>query len=142
MPLVSMQAPLLAVALACGASLTEPEATLNERKSCAPRLKTLSPSLDGLVRLHLHARGAISNLVLELLPALPPHGEAEVLLRVRAVGLNFRDVLNVVGEYPGDPGPTGGDAAGVVGVVGEVGEAPSPGKVLAWTPEATKPPPV
>ena len=34
---------------------------------------------------------------------------------MRAVGLNFRDVLNVLGEYPGDPGPPGGDAAGVVG---------------------------
>lgn len=39
----------------------------------------------------------------------------KLLLRVRAVGLNFRDVLNVLGEYPGDPGPPGGDAAGAVG---------------------------
>ena len=30
------------------------------------------------------------------------------------MGLNFRDVLNVLGEYPGDPGPPGGDCAGVV----------------------------
>ena len=33
---------------------------------------------------------------------------------MRAVGLNFRDVINVLGEYPGDPGPPGGDCAGVV----------------------------
>ena len=65
------------------------------------------------MRLHFHARGAISNLFLEPLPALPPLCDAEVLLRVRAVGLNFRDVLNVLGEYPGDPGPPGGDTAGV-----------------------------
>ena len=38
----------------------------------------------------------------------------EVLVAVRAVGINFRDVLNVLGMYPGDPGPPGGDCAGVV----------------------------
>eukprot|EP00971_Amphidinium_carterae_P068491 1356014-Amphidinium_carterae.1 len=48
----------------------------------------------------------------------------EVELRVRAVGLNFRDVLNVrsgkscsqrvMGLYPGDPGNPGGDCAGTV----------------------------
>lgn len=42
---------------------------------------------------------------------LAPH---EVALRVTAVGLNFRDVLNVLGMYPGDPGNPGGDVAGVV----------------------------
>jgi NADPH:quinone reductase-like Zn-dependent oxidoreductase/acyl carrier protein len=42
--------------------------------------------------------------------------------------LNFREVLNVLGLYPGDPGPLGGDFAGVVtqlgsGVTGfEVGQ--------------------
>ena len=56
----------------------------------------------------------MSNLFIEPQPACAPLNAAEVLLRVRAVGLNFRDVLNVLGEYPGDPGPPGGDAAGVV----------------------------
>ena len=37
---------------------------------------------------------------------------------VRAVGLNFRDVLNVLGMYPGDPGPPGADCAGVVEAAG------------------------
>ncbi len=36
--------------------------------------------------------------------ALQPH---EVLLSVTSTGLNFRDVLNVLGMYPGDPGPPG-----------------------------------
>ena len=35
---------------------------------------------------------------------LKPH---EVLLSVTSTGLNFRDVLNVLGMYPGDPGPPG-----------------------------------
>ena len=115
LPLVSMHTPVVTTALVLGLALTEPEVSvLNEGKSSAPRLMTAPPSLDGLVRLHLHTRGTISNLFLEPQPALPPLGSAEVLLRVRAIGLNFRDVLNVLGEYPGDPGPPGGDAAGVV----------------------------
>ena len=98
----------------CALALTEPEAVLHELKSCVPRLKAAPPFVDGLVRLHFHARRAISNLYLEPQPALPTLGDAEALLRVRAVGLNFRDVLNVLGEYPGDPGPPGGDAAGII----------------------------
>jgi NADPH:quinone reductase-like Zn-dependent oxidoreductase len=47
---------------------------------------------------------------------LPPNA---CEIRVRAVGLNFRDVLNVMGLYPGDPGPPGGDCAGTVVRVGE-----------------------
>lgn len=42
----------------------------------------------------------------------------QVLLTVKAVGLNFRDVLNVLGMYPGDPGEPGGDVAGIVAAVG------------------------
>ncbi len=62
-------------------------------------------------------RGAISNLVpLPYAPRKLPAGMVE--LAVRAVGLNFRDVLNVLGMYPGDPGPPGADCAGVVIAVG------------------------
>ena len=50
-------------------------------------------------------------------------------IRVEAAGLNFRDVLNVLGLYPGDPGQIGGgDLSGIVtelgaGVTGfEVGQ--------------------
>jgi NADPH:quinone reductase-like Zn-dependent oxidoreductase len=35
-------------------------------------------------------------------------------VRVEAIGLNFRDVLNVLNMYPGNPGPPGSDYAGVV----------------------------
>jgi NADPH:quinone reductase-like Zn-dependent oxidoreductase len=37
---------------------------------------------------------------------------------VTAVGLNFRDVLNILGMYPGDPGEPGGDVSGIVAAVG------------------------
>jgi len=40
-------------------------------------------------------------------------------LRIRGVGLNFRDVLNVMGLYPGDPGMPGADCAGTVLELGD-----------------------
>src|SRR5690606_29781631 len=45
-------------------------------------------------------------------------GPDEVEVRIRTTGLNFRDVLNVLGMYPGDPGPPGVEFAGVVTRVG------------------------
>ena len=63
-------------------------------------------------------RGAISSIVavsshLTLAnDSLAQHADI-FTLRVVAVGVNFRDVLNVLGMYPGDPGPPGADCAGV-----------------------------
>ena len=91
--------------------LAEPEAVLQQDLVFVPRLKSAPPSTAGLVRLHFHSRGAVTNLFCEPQPAMKASG---VLLRVRAIGLNFRDVLNVLGEYPGDPGPPGSDSAGEV----------------------------
>eukprot|EP00656_Telonema_subtile_P054515 TRINITY_DN8175_c0_g2_i8.p1 TRINITY_DN8175_c0_g2~~TRINITY_DN8175_c0_g2_i8.p1 ORF type:complete len:1223 (-),score=226.22 TRINITY_DN8175_c0_g2_i8:75-3743(-) len=60
------------------------------------------------VELGFGSRGTVSTL-----SAKPQHVQLGVSLQVRAVGLNFRDVLNVLGMYPGDPGPPGADCAGV-----------------------------
>ena len=46
----------------------------------------------------------------------PAPGEVEIA--VEATGLNFKDVLNALGMYPGDPGPLGGECAGRVVAVG------------------------
>ena len=62
-------------------------------------------------------RGAIDNLRLTEVD-VPPPDEGYVQVQVEAAGLNFRDVLNVLGLYPGDPGPIGGDFAGVVTQLG------------------------
>ena len=65
-------------------------------------------------------RGALANLK----PMPLTHASmtklqpGQVLLQVHSVGLNFRDVLNVLGMYPGDPGPPGADCAGVVVATG------------------------
>ena len=106
----SPQGTPLELDYACSVSLTH-----------VSRLTSASSPIVGPVRLHLHGRGAMTNLSIEAQLTVAEgtalaEGEAEV--RVRAVGLNFRDVLNVLGEYPGDPGPPGGDCAGTVAGVG------------------------
>ena len=59
--------------------------------------------------------GSFSSLVPAAVDVSPGSLAAgQVGVRVQAVGLNFRDVLNVLGMYPGDPGAPGGDCAGVV----------------------------
>lgn len=75
------------------------------------------PSGDGF-QLATTARGVLDSLVIEPRPrALPGAGEVEV--RVHGAGLNFRDVLNALGMYQGDPGPLGGECSGRVVRVGE-----------------------
>jgi len=54
-----------------------------------------------------------------LLPFAPPTpGADEVLIEVRATGLNFRDVLVSLGMYPGNDQTLGHECAGVVAAVG------------------------
>ncbi len=91
-----------------------------------PRLlpRAVQP-MQGPFRLEPHLRGALTNLALVPHPTLArpqgiptsiPHGC--VVLEVKAVGVNFRDVLNVLGMYPGDPGMPGSDCAGIVTQIG------------------------
>lgn len=77
---------------------------------------------DGLLEqpfeLDIRERGIMDNLYLR--PAVrqrPKAGEVEV--RIRASGLNFRDVLNALGMYPGPAGPIGAECAGVIESVGD-----------------------
>lgn len=62
-------------------------------------------------------RGAINNLRLAETEVPAPFA-GHVQVRVEAAGLNFRDVLNVLGLYPGYAGPVGGDICGIVTAVG------------------------
>jgi acyl transferase domain-containing protein/NADPH:quinone reductase-like Zn-dependent oxidoreductase/NAD(P)-dependent dehydrogenase (short-subunit alcohol dehydrogenase family) len=48
----------------------------------------------------------------------PTPAAGEVEITVEAAALNFKDVLGVLGLYPGDPGPLGGECSGVVSAVG------------------------
>lgn len=96
-----------------------------------PRLEALS----GLATvanerrtLTITARGVLENLAVTTESRRAPAVD-EVEIAVHAAGLNFRDVLNALGMYPGDPGPLGSECSGVVTAVGaavanlRVGEA-------------------
>jgi NADPH:quinone reductase-like Zn-dependent oxidoreductase/acyl carrier protein len=74
-------------------------------------------TLSAAFQLLPQPRGALTNLRPAAVGQGSP-GRGQAMLSVRAVGLNFRDVLNVLGMYPGDPGPPGGDCSGVVVGVG------------------------
>ncbi len=81
-------------------------------------------------RLGYDGQGTLQNL--RLVPSDGRHAElapGQVRVGLRAAGVNFRDVLTVLGVYPGPPGPLGLEGAGVVLEVGpgvskfEVGDA-------------------
>ena len=72
---------------------------------------------SGPFQLTASPRGSLANVMAKPLANANP-GPGQILLRVQAVGVNFRDVLNVLGMYPGDPGEPGGDVAGIVEAVG------------------------
>jgi acyl transferase domain-containing protein/NADPH:quinone reductase-like Zn-dependent oxidoreductase/short-subunit dehydrogenase/acyl carrier protein len=64
-------------------------------------------------RLVIPQAGAFEDLEFVPLARRAP-GPGEVEIAVEASALNFKDVLNVLGMYPGDPGPLGGECAGRV----------------------------
>ena len=108
---------------ALGSPVTEPEMAVRQGKFLVPRLlhwarsgQLPMPRSDDYV-LAPTERGAIDNLRLVEAQVAPP-APHEVQIRMEAAGLNFRDVLNVLGLYPGDPGPIGGDLCGVVTEIG------------------------
>ncbi|TXI61414.1 type I polyketide synthase [Mycolicibacterium mageritense] len=113
-----------ALANLLAAPVDEPELALRQGKLLASRLLPwarsghLTVPRGGDFVLAPTERGAIDNLRLTE-KDVPPPDEGYVQVRVEAAGLNFRDVLNVLGLYPGDPGPIGGDFAGVVTQLGE-----------------------
>ncbi len=80
-------------------------------------------------RLEITARGQLDNVILRPTARQQP-GPGQVEIRVRATGLNFRDVLNVLDLYPGDPGPLGGECAGEITAVGPGVERFKPGDAV------------
>ncbi|MEU2514276.1 type I polyketide synthase, partial [Streptomyces syringium] len=66
-------------------------------------------------RLGSAAKGSLDGLALIPCPeVLEPLTGRQVRVEVRAAGVNFRDVLNALGMYPGEAGLFGSEAAGVV----------------------------
>ena len=111
------------VARLLGTPGDEPEMALRQGKFLVPRVMPWArsgylavPRTSDYV-LAPTERGAIDNLRVTEMEA-PPPAAGQVQVRVEAAGVNFRDVLNVLGLYPGDPGPVGGDFAGIVTATG------------------------
>ncbi|WP_327065609.1 SDR family NAD(P)-dependent oxidoreductase [Kitasatospora sp. NBC_01302] len=108
----------LTAALATG----EAEVAVRGGAPLVPRLTRLDapaplvpPQGSDTWRLEVAERGTLENLVLlDHPPARAPLAPGEVRVAVRAAGVNFRDVLNALGMYPGKAGPLGIEAAGVV----------------------------
>ncbi len=82
------------------------------------REEWLAPSVP--LRLESLERGLLSSL--RLVPfALPPCGPGQVVIEVKAAGMNFRDVLKALALYPAETADAriyGDEVAGVVKAVG------------------------
>ncbi|MET8978877.1 beta-ketoacyl synthase N-terminal-like domain-containing protein [Streptomyces sp. NPDC004539] len=110
-------------AVAGVAGLGEPQLRLRGGELFAPRVvpivgdEVLEVPGEGAWRVGIGERGAVTGLAVSPLERVAL-GPGEIRVSVRAAGVNFRDVLNVLGMYPGDPGLPGLEAAGVVAEIG------------------------
>ncbi|MBC7841909.1 MAG: type I polyketide synthase [Gemmatimonadaceae bacterium] len=99
---------------------TSPELAWRDGAFLVPRLEPL-PELTSAARdrrsLVITERGVLDNLAVVTTRRRALDAD-EVEIAVRAAGLNFRDVLNALGMYPGDAGPLGSECSGVVTAVG------------------------
>jgi len=105
--------------LVAGAGSGEQEYAVRGGQVLVPRLARVRPGLSVPAgeswRLGFTGRGSLGNLVLAPEPeTCRSLGAGEVRVGMRAAGVNFRDVLNVLGMYPGDAGLMGLEGAGVV----------------------------
>jgi acyl transferase domain-containing protein/NADPH:quinone reductase-like Zn-dependent oxidoreductase/NAD(P)-dependent dehydrogenase (short-subunit alcohol dehydrogenase family)/acyl carrier protein len=88
------------------------------------------------LRLGISQVGILENLRwLPMKRTLPGWGEVEI--QVQATGLNFRDVLQTLGMYPGKIGYLGAECVGTVARIGEGVSGLQPGdQVMAVAPDA------
>ncbi|MFJ1749731.1 type I polyketide synthase [Streptomyces sp. NPDC088116] len=108
---------------AVAGALREGQCAVRDGQVWLPRMVRMSsggvlvPPAAGTWRMDVVDQGRLDGVALvpEELRALEP---GEVRVGVRAAGVNFRDVLNVLGMYPGDPGRMGLEGSGVILEVG------------------------
>ncbi|WP_447009001.1 SDR family NAD(P)-dependent oxidoreductase [Saccharothrix sp. DSM 118769] len=116
--LVDGDADAVPVALATG----EPQVAVRDGVPLVPRAAhpadRVLPPPPGNWRLDKTGGDTVDDLALVPV-AHEPLGPNGVRVSVRAAGLNFRDVLNALGMYPGEAGPLGCEVAGVVTEVGD-----------------------
>ncbi len=123
----------------------EPQLAIRDTTTYAMRLARLDASdaltaPDGAWHLDAPSRGTLENLA--LVPGdrgEQPLKPDQVRIAVRAGGLNFRDVLIALGQYPDDD-PIGSEGAGVVLEVGEAVTGLAAGdRVMGLIPESMGP---
>jgi acyl transferase domain-containing protein len=106
---------------ALAAAASEPELAVRRGSFLAPRLRPAvvrpGPKEGDRQVLRVTERGDLDRLDLATESRRAP-GPGEIEIATRAAGLNFRDVLNALGMYPGDPGALGSECAGVITRVG------------------------
>ncbi|WP_437308061.1 SDR family NAD(P)-dependent oxidoreductase [Sorangium sp. So ce388] len=112
-------------ALPLALASSEAQLALRHGKLLLPRLAPASaqgalvPPPSPAWRLDIPTKGTLENLSLVAHhDAIAPLAHGQVRIAVHAAGLNFRDVLDALGMYPGDAGPLGAEGAGVVLEVG------------------------
>ncbi|WP_151771068.1 type I polyketide synthase [Streptomyces abyssomicinicus] len=102
------------------ASWGEPQVAVRGGGWFVPRLARAAggeltvPSGGDRWSLRSTGKGTLENLALLPEESAGALAEGQVRLAVRAAGVNFRDVLNALGMYPGPEVPLGAEAAGVV----------------------------
>jgi acyl transferase domain-containing protein len=100
-----------------GAAIAEIQGIQLKRAPREALLRAREKQQEQAFRLEIAERGALENLAFRPLSRTAP-GPGQVEIQVAASGLNFRDVLNALGMYPGDAGLLGGECAGTVVAVG------------------------
>ena len=116
----------------------EPEVALREQRRFVPRLVSATlagPAFakDKLVELVPAASGLIDDLSFVTKQRIAPKPD-EVEIKVRATGLNFRDVLNALGMLPGTRRRLGGECAGVIARAGSESTFSPGDQVIAFCP--------
>ncbi|GLW51810.1 hypothetical protein Stsp02_74700 [Streptomyces sp. NBRC 14336] len=118
-------APESWTALAAALASDEAEFALRAGTAHIPRLSRATadhelpvPADASAWRLDIVEKGTLEGLGLTPVDASAELGEGQVRIAVRAAGVNFRDVLNALGMYPGDAKDFGLEGAGVVTEVG------------------------
>ncbi|HXE05850.1 MAG TPA: beta-ketoacyl synthase N-terminal-like domain-containing protein, partial [Bryobacteraceae bacterium] len=112
----------------------EPEVALRSGERYVRRLAGIAPANASPRQWTVSARGSIENLTLESCERRAP-AAGEIEIEVEANALNFRDVLNVLGMYPGDAGQPGVEFCGRLASVGADVNSYAPGERvmgIAW----------
>ncbi|PMB27477.1 polyketide synthase [Fischerella thermalis CCMEE 5198] len=87
-------------------------ARLTQNSLCA-----FAPLRETNHQLSISKRGTLENLTFQTVKRTPPN-PGEIEIRIQATGLNFRDILNALDLYPGEPGKLGCECVGEIVAIG------------------------